>query len=325
MQHAGLRRCQNGRVIETRDVVVVGATGQLGEQVCHRLRKRGEQVRALVRSTSDAAARARLEAAGVRCHEGDIERPETLPAVFAGAGVVVSTASAFPGDPRPDSIERVDRAGQIAVVDAAEAAGAERMVYVSFPPAAHDHPFQRAKRAVEERLRAARLEHVILHPEKFMDVWFTKPLGFDPDGSVTLYGGGVAPQAWVAVADVAEVAVRAVRDPRLANVTIPFGGPGALSQLDVVALYEQVLGRTIGTEDMPRAAIEAMGAGAASPTEESLAGVLLEATEPSGAEWPAFDEILAIRRTSVADFAASPPTRRAIDEPSLRHLHRVSE
>ena len=103
---------------------------------------------------------------------------------------------------------------------------------------------------------------------------------------MTLYGGGDAAQAWVAVADVAEVAVQAVRDPRLANQTIPFGGPAALTQLEVVAIYEQLLGRAIATEVMPRSALEAMLAGATSPTEESLAGVLLEATEPSGAEWP---------------------------------------
>jgi len=292
-------------VNETRDVVVVGATGKLGERVCHRLREQGEGVRALVRSTSDPATRARLEADGVRCYEGDIERPETLGDVFSGAGVVVSTASAFPIDPRPDCIARVDGAGQLAVVEAAEAAGVERMVFVSFPPASPDHPFQRAKRAAEERLRSARLEHVILHPEKFMDVWFTKPLGFDPDGSVTLYGGGDAPQAWVAVADVAEVAVQAVRDPRLANQTIPFGGPASLTQREVVALYEQQLGRAIETEVMPHSALESMRAGAGSPTEESLACVLLEATEPSGPEWPAFNDILDIRRTSVADFASS--------------------
>ena len=138
-----------------------------------------------------------------------------------------------------------------------------------------------------------------------MDVWFTKPLGFDPDGSVTLYGGGDAPQAWVAVADVAEVAVQAVRDPRLANQTIPFGGPEALTQREVVALYAQLLGRAIETEVMPRSALESMLTDGISPTEQSLGGVLLEATEPSGSEWPAFNDILDIRRTSVADFASA--------------------
>jgi uncharacterized protein YbjT (DUF2867 family) len=218
-------------------IVVVGATGQVGAEVCRRLRARGEEVRALVRTTSDPAARARLESLGVLVHEGDIEHPETLARPLAGASVVVSTASAFPRDPRLDCIQRVDRDGQIAVVDAAAAAGVARMVFVSFPEASRDHPFQRAKRAVEQRLRSASLEHVILHPEKFMDVWFTPPLGFDVDGVVRLYGGGVAPQGWVAAADVAEVAVQAARLPALRDRTVQFGGPEALTQLEVVAVY----------------------------------------------------------------------------------------
>ena len=120
-----------------------------------------------------------------------------------------------------------------------------------------------------------------------------------------LYGGGVAAQAWVAVADVAEVAAQAVRDPRLANRTVVFGGPEELTQLEVVAIYEQLLGRTIATEDVHRSELEAMLADAVTPTQESLAGVLLEATEPSGPDWPWFDETFAFRRTSVADFATS--------------------
>jgi NADH dehydrogenase len=289
-------------------VLVVGATGRVGAEVCRRLRARGEAVRALVRSTSDRGTRAGLEALGVRLYEGDIEHPETLGPAFDGASAVVSTASAFPRDPRADCIERVDHQGQIAVVDAAERGGAERMVFISFPEASRDHPFQRAKRAVEERLRAASLDHVILHPEKFMDVWFTPPLGFEPEGRVRLYDGGVAVQAWVAADDVAEVAVQSVRLPAARNQTVQFGGPQPLSQLDVVAVYERLLDRKIETENMPRSEIEAMLDGAPTPTVESLAGVLLEATEPSGAEWPGFEDTFQLRRTSVADFAAAHTT-----------------
>ena len=176
--------------------------------------------------------------------------------------------------------------------------------------------FQRAKRAVESRLRSAQLEHVILHPQKFMDVWFTKALGFDPRDRVTLYGGGVAAQAWVAVTDVAEVAAQAVRDSRLANQTVVFGGPQELTQLEVVAIYEKLLGRTIATEDVHHSELEAMLADAVTPTQESLAGVLLEATEPSGPDWPWFNETFAFERTSVAEFATPPTTVRRCREPS---------
>ena len=229
-------------------------------------------------------------------------------------------------DPRPDCIARVDGAGQLAVVAAAEAAGVERVVFVSFPPASPDHPFQRAKRAVEERLRSAQLEHVILHPQKFMDVWFTKPLGFDPDGSVTLYGGGDAAQAWVAVADVAAVAVQAVRDPRLANQTIPFGGPAAHTQREVVALYEQLLGRAIATEVMPRSAAR-VDARRRVVADRGVAR--RRAARGDGAERPGMARLRRDPSTSHArrsQISRLPtPTRRAVDDPSLRYLHGVPE
>ncbi len=52
-----------------------------------------------------------------------------------------------------DSIESVDRQGQLALIDAAAAAGVKRFILVSFPSVEVDFPLQSAKRAVEERLR----------------------------------------------------------------------------------------------------------------------------------------------------------------------------
>ena len=93
--------------------------------------------------------------------------------------------------------------------------------------------------------------------------------------------------------------------PRSATGPSSLGAPQRLTQLEVVAIYERVFGHAIDTDVMEISAIEAMLSRATTPTEESLAGVLFEATEPSVAEWPGFDENFGFRRTSVADFAAS--------------------
>jgi len=261
------------------NVFIVGATGMLGGRVGSLLAARGDEVRGLVRPTASAGAREALATAGIVAVEGDLEQPATLPAALVGTDVVVSTASSFPVDPRPDAIARVDRDGQLALVDAAEAAGVRRLVYVSFPPYDVAFPFQDAKRAVEARLRSARLEHVILQPGKFMDVWFSPPLGFDvAAGHVRLYGDGTAPTAWVAVDDVAEVAAQAVASTAAAGRTFPFGGPEALSQREVVALFEAALGRAFTTEEMPVEAIRGMHEHGSTPTEQSLGGILLGAT-----------------------------------------------
>ena len=75
MQHAERRRCENRRV-KSRPVTSSSwaprAARRAGVPPAPRA---GRGVRALVRSTSDPAARARLEANGVRCFEGDIEQP----------------------------------------------------------------------------------------------------------------------------------------------------------------------------------------------------------------------------------------------------------
>src|SRR5207342_2917913 len=106
-------------------------------------------------------------ALGVAEVRGDLEQPGTLARCLDGVDVVISTASSFPHDPRPNAIDLVDRQGQLTLMDAAEATGVQRVVYLSFPPAAVDSPFQRAKREVEDRLRVANLEHSILQPGNF--------------------------------------------------------------------------------------------------------------------------------------------------------------
>jgi NADH dehydrogenase len=51
-------------------ILVVGATGLLGSEICRRLRARGRPVRALVRPGSTKAAA--LRAIGVETVEGDL-------------------------------------------------------------------------------------------------------------------------------------------------------------------------------------------------------------------------------------------------------------
>jgi uncharacterized protein YbjT (DUF2867 family) len=186
---------------------VAGATGALGSEICRRLRERGLEVRELARPRFD------------------LTRPATLRDGVAGADIVVSTATSFP---REDGIERVDRDGNIALVDAAEAARATRFVFVSFRPVALDFPLQRAKRAVEERLARAALDAVVLRPGKFMDVWFSPLCGFDAEARrATIFGDGTNAVTWIARDDVAEFAARAALGEL--SGTIELGGPEALS------------------------------------------------------------------------------------------------
>ena len=257
--------------------LVAGATGVVGTGICAALARDGRRVRALVRPTADAAKVGRLRGLGVEVVDGDLERPATLRAALEGVSGVVTTASAFPVDPRPDAIERVDRVGSLNLVEAAATAGVRRFVYTSFREIPVDFAFQRAKRAVEERLGSSGLEYTILRPINFMEVWFSPMLGFDAAGGrVRVYGDGAAPLQWISSGDVVEFAVWALEAEAAACAKLDLGGPEALSQLDVIAIFEELVGKPLAREHLPLAELERQYTEAPGPLEQSLASVMLE-------------------------------------------------
>jgi nucleoside-diphosphate-sugar epimerase len=71
-------------------LLVTGATGMVGHMVAQRAAEAGYQVRAMVRQPRACGS---LEALGVELVEGDLGRPETLPAALADADLVVHTAA----------------------------------------------------------------------------------------------------------------------------------------------------------------------------------------------------------------------------------------
>jgi nucleoside-diphosphate-sugar epimerase len=164
--------------------VVTGASGFLGGAVARALVERGEQVRALVRATSDAST---LRAAGVTTVAGDVVKAEGLHEAFRGARVVVHAAGMLGRAGAADEeYEAVHVRGTLNVVREARAARAERVVHISSPgmlgpiprqapdadedaPPNPTNPYERSKAAAEAALRtdAARSGPlaVIVRPE----------------------------------------------------------------------------------------------------------------------------------------------------------------
>jgi uncharacterized protein YbjT (DUF2867 family) len=238
----------------------------------------GRPVRALVRPTSDPAKVERLRALGAEVVGGDIEQPETLGPATEGVTHVVTTASTFPVDQRPNAIDIVERGGTCNLVDAAAAAGARRFVQVSVLEATPTYPHQQAKLAAEAHLKASGMEYAILKPGLFVDVWFSPMLGFDvAGGTVQVYGDGTANHTWICTDDVARYAVWALDADEARNAAIELGGPDSISQLGIVELYEKRLGRQFERRYLPQAELERMHAQGTTPLEVSIAGVMLNA------------------------------------------------
>jgi uncharacterized protein YbjT (DUF2867 family) len=256
--------------------LIVGATGTLGGEICRLLTEKKQPVRALVRATSNPERVARLKELGVDIAVGDLKDRSSLEAACRGVSAVVTTASATVSRQEGDSIESVDRQGQLDLVDAAERAGVARFVLISFPANEPDYPLQAAKRAVENRLRQSRLSYTILQPTFFMEVWLGPHLGFDAaNGTAQIYGSGQNKISWISFQDVAKFAVAALESPVATNATIELGGPDALSPLEVVRLVEQTLGKTIAVQHVPEEALRAQHSQAPDSMSQTFAGLML--------------------------------------------------
>jgi uncharacterized protein YbjT (DUF2867 family) len=256
-------------------ILVAGATGHVGGTVCRMLVERGAAVRALVRPTSAPDKLAALGELGVELATGDLREPETLAAACAGVRAVVSTASASGAPAADNTVANVDGDGQRALVEAAKAANVTQFVFVSFSGNLKvDMPLHASKRAVEQRIRTSGMPFTILRPTAFMEVWLSPLVGFDvANGSVTIFGEGAAPISYISLGDVAAFCVAAIDHAAARNATIELGGPEAITQLEAVRLAEDVTGRSMRLQHVPREALHEQYTAAVEPTQKSLAGL----------------------------------------------------
>ncbi|MDR3435531.1 SDR family oxidoreductase [Telmatospirillum sp.] len=239
--------------------LVVGATGYLGSTLCRALRAKGRNVRGLVRRSSDPAKVAALRDAGVETVIGDLKDPASLATACNGVPVVLSTASSTLSHEEGDTIESVDRQGQLSLIEAAKAAGVGHFIFVSFPEDSTSFPLQDAKRSVETALRHSGMDFTILHPTHFREIWLSPALGFNPaEGRVRIFGDGKGTISWVGLEDVAAAAVAALDNPKALNRTFPLGGRRSLSMSGVVELLEKTAGRSFEREIVPLADLQAM-------------------------------------------------------------------
>jgi NADH dehydrogenase len=256
--------------------LVVGATGILGAEIAQRLAAVGRPLAALVRPTSDATKLERLRTTGITLVHGDLKERPTLDACCRGISTVISTASSTFSRQPGDSIATVDHQGQLSLIEAATVAGVRHFIFVSFPPAAEDFALQRAKRAVEQKLRESGLAYTILQPAFFTEIWMSPAVGFDfSNARARIYGSGINKISWISYLDVAAYAVASVENPAARDAIIKLGGPEALSPLEVVKIFEEVGGRQFAVEHVPEEALRTQKTQTKDALEEAFAALML--------------------------------------------------
>jgi NAD(P)H dehydrogenase (quinone) len=210
-------------------IAVTGASGGIGGRVARALASRGLPLRLVVRDPGRAPDLG-AEVAVAEYRDGPAMR-----AALEGAQTLYLVSGS-------ESADRV--AEHFSAVDAAAAAGVDRIVYVSFMGASPDcvFTFARDHAATEERIRSTGLAHVFLRSCMYAEY---VPVFASADG-VIRGPAGEGRAAFVGRDDVADVAAAVLAEPeghdgRTYDVT----GPEALTLDEAAAIVSEAAGRKV--------------------------------------------------------------------------------
>jgi len=233
-------------------ILVTGAGGTVGSAVVRELAGADAHLRIAHRSTAKLE---QARAAGLDAVPLDTSHPETLAPALAGVDAVF-LLGAGGGAPQ--------REGELAIVAAARAAGARKIVKLSAWRAA-DEPYTIAElhRTIERAIEASGLAWTFLRPNGFMQNFVTYLAWSIRGEGVFRSAAGDARISLVDVRDVARVAARALTSPALDGRALELSGPQALGYRDAATILSRVLGRAITyqaiSEDAARAGMIAGG------------------------------------------------------------------
>jgi len=260
----------------TSQILVIGATGFLGMEICRQLTAAHKNVTGLVRKTSAEEKVNALKQLGIQLIEGDLKDRSSIKKALQGITTIISTASSTFSRQDGDSIQTVDNEGQANLADEAISAGIQHYIYISFPSMQGEFPLQDAKRRVEKKLVSSNMTYTILQPTFFAEAWLSPAVGFDyPNAKATIYGEGKNKISWITIQDVAAFAVASVGNAEVKNKIIELGGPEALSPLEVVSLFEKTGGKKFELQHVPVEALQAQKNAAPDDLSKTFASLML--------------------------------------------------
>lgn len=214
-------------------IAVTGATGALGGRVVDRLAASDVPLRLVVR---DAARAPRTPGAEVVVNAGGFGDPAGLRKALTGADTLFLVSAA----------EAENRLRQhLDAVDAAVAAGVQRIVYTSFLHASPDAVFTlvRQHAATEDRIRASGVRHTFLRHGMYAD--FVPFFATLQDGRAVIAApAGEGRTSFVSRDDLADVAAAVLLDGsgRFDGQALEVTGPEALSLADAARVLAEVTG-----------------------------------------------------------------------------------
>lgn len=237
----------SGTPVRTTSILVVGATGTLGRQIVRKALDEGYDVRCLVRARPTPADF--LRDWGANVVNGDLNKPETLPAALVGIHTIIDCATGRPEEP----IRTVDWDGKVALIQCAKAMGIQRYVFFSI----HDcekHPevpLMEIKKCTEKYLSDSGLNYTTIRLCGFMQALigqYAVPILEDK----SVWGTDAATRiAYMDSQDVARMTMAALRSEKTEQKTITLAGPRAWTSQEVIALCERLAGQDAKVTTVP--------------------------------------------------------------------------
>lgn len=262
-------------------VLVTGGTGFIGRHVAERLLADGHHVRCMARSPEKAVP---LAARGVEVVPGDLGDPLLVREAARGMDVVVHAAAQVGEWGTRRRFEDANVAGTRAVLDAAEAASARRLVHLSsvavygrqtgaaIPESAPYHLTGdrycdtkiAAEKVVWERHRAGAVRAVCVRP---CIVYGPYDWKFVPKlakairaGSFPLIGGGRHRAPVVSVRDVTDLVVRCLTHPAAEGEAFNCASPEPVTWREFTAEIARLVGASPPRRSVPFALAYGLGA-----------------------------------------------------------------
>jgi NAD(P)H dehydrogenase (quinone) len=265
-------------------IVISGASGGLAGETIDALLARGVPLENLILVTRTPEKLASFAQHGATVRAGDFNKPDTLPAAFAGGRQLLLISTSGGGD-------RV--AQHTAAINAARKAGIRHIVYTSYINAVEDNPaaVTHDHRLTEDTLKRNGVAYTILRNQLYADGLVTRGAQAIAAGEIVT-NSGTGKWAPVARKDCAAAAAAVLATPGHEGKTYNITGPDLISERDFAKLLTEITGKRVRVVDVDDdtyiagaiktgvpAAFAKMGASFGTATRESYLNIKSETLE----------------------------------------------
>ncbi len=225
-------------------ILVVGATGMLGEPVARQLLKNGYAVRVLTRNPEKARAKLGELFEFFRGDVGDLSSLEK--ALDGCFGVHINLR----GGPRAEDFDRIEHRGTANIAKVSASLGVKRLTYLSGAAVFEENswfPSIKAKLQAEEAIRESGVPHSIFCATHFME---SLPL-YIRGKRASVIGKQQHRLHWLAADDYAKMVSKAFQLPDVANKRFFVYGPEALTMQEALKKYCSIVRPDVKVSTVP--------------------------------------------------------------------------